>query len=61
MPLNEETLNVSVILTPKIVPVPREEWYLTKKLVSFFKSKYILRPKLLFYYYYFAQMQKLVF
>lgn len=61
MPLNEETIHVNIILTPKITPIPREQCYLTKKLVSFFKSKYILRPKLLFYYYYFSQMQKLVF
>lgn len=61
MPLNEETLHINAILTPKIVPVPREQCYLNKKFVSFFKSKYILRAKLLAYYYYFAQMQNLVF
>lgn len=60
MPLNEETLHVNAILTPKIMPVPREQCYLTKKLVSFFKSEYILRLKLLAYYY-FARMQTLVF
>lgn len=58
MSLNEEMLHINVISSPKIELVPREQCYLTKKLVSFLKSKSILKLKLLFYYYEFAQMQK---
>lgn len=31
MPLNEERLHINVTLTSEIVPVPREQCYLTKK------------------------------
>lgn len=44
-------LHVNVVSTPKIELVPREQGYLTKRLVSFPESKYILRLKLLVYYY----------
>jgi len=48
MPLNEETLHINAILTPKIVHVPGKQCYFTKKVVLFLRSEYIWRPKLLF-------------